>query len=315
MNAHVTWALLVQGVLPLGVILLIAFGPDRSKASWLAQGLSAAAFLTMVGLAGLWLVLPWYTPWVMVGLLLVSMTWSVRRTHSRWPASVSGRVGLATTIVLGVTFATVSSYAVLGHRPFSGVVSITLTFPLRGGPYLVAAGGSNALVNPHLLTLGPAYRAHRGQSFGIDLVALGRWGSRDSGIASSDPSDYAIFGRPVNAPCDGTVVRAFDGAPDMPVPIRSRDPLEGNHVIIDCDGTWVVLAHLQSGSVQVSEGQTLSTGSPVARVGNSGQSDEPHLHIHAQTPGSLNHPLSGDPVPIRFGDRWPVRNQRISVEG
>jgi CBS domain-containing protein len=36
-------------------------------------------------------------------------------------------------------------------------------------------------------------------------------------------------------------------------------------------------------------------------------------HIHAQRPGTADAPLSGSPLPIRFGDRYPVRNARIKV--
>lgn len=44
----------------------------------------------------------------------------------------------------------------------------------------------------------------------IDLVAVGRWGSRDSGIFPRDPAGYAVFGDTVRAPCAGTVVRATE---------------------------------------------------------------------------------------------------------
>jgi hypothetical protein len=53
-------------------------------------------------------------------------------------------------------------------------------------------------------------------------------------------------------------------------------------------------------------------------VGNSGNSDEPHLHIHAQRPGVLWDPFKGDPLPMRFEGRFLVRNDRITrlkVEG
>ena len=66
MNALVAWPLVIQGIVPLGMILAIAMGPNRSLASWVVHVLAAAAFLAAIGLAGLWLALPWYTPWVMM---------------------------------------------------------------------------------------------------------------------------------------------------------------------------------------------------------------------------------------------------------
>ncbi len=41
---------------------------------------------------------------------------------------------------------------------------------------------------------------------------------------------------------------------------------------------------------------------------------EPHLHIHAQRPGSTIAPLSGEPVPTRFGGRYLVRNDRVRAD-
>jgi len=46
------------------------------------------------------------------------------------------------------------------------------------------------------------------------------------------------------------------------------------------DGSFVFYGHLKQGSVRVREGQTVSTGDELGALGNSGQSDAPHLHIH-----------------------------------
>ena len=309
MSSLVAATIFLQGLVPLVAILLIAMGPERSRASWLSQVACAGALLAAVGLSGPALAVPWYLPRVMAGLLVVAVLSGARRIRGRWPASRLGWMGTVGAIGGTLVFLGISGHALRGRRPPPGE-PVTLSFPMEGRTFLVASGGSNSLVNPHLRTLSQAFRAYRGQSFAIDLVAVGRWGSRSRGLTSSDPADYAVFGTEVRAPCDGTVVRAFDEAPDMPVPVRSRDPIEGNHVILDCGGIWVVMAHLQSGTVGVAEGQTVATGSPIGRVGNSGQSDEPHLHIHAQTPGSVAEPLSGEPLPVRFGAWWPVRNGR-----
>ena len=44
---------------------------------------------------------------------------------------------------------------------------------------------------------------------------------------------------------------------------------------------------------------------------NSGNTGEPHLHVHAQRPGPVGAPLGGDPLPLLFGGRFPVRGDRI----
>ncbi len=76
----------------------------------------------------------------------------------------------------------------------------------------------------------------------------------------------------------------------------------------------VVLAHLMKGSISVVEGDYVRAGAPLGRVGNSGNTTEPHLHIHAvrgSTPDSI---LVSEGVPILFGGRFPVRNRVISTE-
>lgn len=277
---------------------------------WGSQVLCAATMTLAVALTGLWLALPWYSPLVLAGLLVFAAGWGHRRIDGRWPSSRLAWVGLGAVVLLTVLACTISGRALLGRRPPPGE-ALALTFPLRGGPFLIASGGSNSLVNPHVATLDPAFRAYRGQSYAVDVVGIGVWGTRNRRIGSPNPEDYAIFGAPVTAPCRGTVIEAWDTAPDNRVPERSRDPIEGNHVILECGSAWVLLAHLRSGSVQVSKGEEVEAGAPIGRVGNSGQSDEPHLHVHAQTPGTLERPISGEPIPLQFGDRRPVRNMRF----
>lgn len=98
---------------------------------------------------------------------------------------------------------------------------------------------------------------------------------------------------------DATVVRASDGRRDhlsrnslpalaylMLIEGGVRDMLGaraiiGNHVILDLgEGTYAVYAHVQRGSLQVRAGDTVRAGQPIARVGNSGNTTEPHLHFH-----------------------------------
>jgi murein DD-endopeptidase MepM/ murein hydrolase activator NlpD len=61
----------------------------------------------------------------------------------------------------------------------------------------------------------------------------------------------------------------------MSPPQPDRSHLAGNHVILDCVGTWVVLGHLQRGSVVVRQGDTVPSGAAIGSVGNSGNTGEP----------------------------------------
>ena len=140
---------------------------------------------------------------------------------------------------------------------------IDLQFPLRGGVYYVVAGGSVELLNPHLMTLTEdRFRAYRGQSYGIDLLKLGAYGTRASGLLPADPAQYSIYGDAVYAPCAGRVVQVRDGAPDMSPPQPDRTRMAGNHVLLDRDGVHVLLAHLQLGTVRPRRSEWGSTLGP-----------------------------------------------------
>ncbi len=121
------------------------------------------------------------------------------------------------------------------------------------------------------------------------------------------------YGVPVYAPCTGLVVIAMDGLPDMPVPQMDRDHMAGNHVLLRCANADVLLGHLQPGSLRVVARDHVSAGELIAAVGNSGNTGEPHLHIHAQQAGTVPEPISGNPLPISLNGRFLVRNDRIAV--
>lgn len=77
--------------------------------------------------------------------------------------------------------------------------------------------------------------------------------------------------------------------------------MPGNFVQINCsEAFYVILAHLKQHSVEVSEGDTVQTGQLLGRTGNSGNTSEPHLHIHAQKDSGGETRLASDPVPIVF---------------
>ena len=60
------------------------------------------------------------------------------------------------------------------------------------------------------------------------------------------------------------------------------------------------------------QGDQVEVGDPLGLVGNTGNTDEPHLHIHAQTPGSEGTPLNGQPIPIRIQNRTLLRNDVVT---
>ena len=303
--------LVLQLALPLALLARLAFARHRSRAGWLLEAMFVASFLLTIAVAGMWLALPWTVSLLWLLVFPLAFLRSLRGVRERrgWPAGAREWGGLGARGAMAAAAALLALHAVSGRRPPDGAV-VDLLFPLERGTYQVVNGGSVELVNAHLETLGEEerFRRWRGQSHGVDIVGLGRWSARASGVAPRDPAAYAIFGATIVAPCGGVVAIAVDGLPDLSPPEADRRRMAGNHVILRCGDAWVVLAHMRRGSVCVKVGDAVRPGQPVGAVGNSGNTGEPHLHIHAQRPGTEAEPLGGEPLPLRFEGHYLVRN-------
>ena len=312
-----TWLYAIQFAAPLILIGWLARMPARSRLGCVVQVFTSFAALAVMTLQGIWLLPPWWAPFVFAATLGFAawLGWRrVRPFSSALPVTWGAWIALVFFIVLGAASIYGTIIALLSRTVPAGVVN--LAFPLQPGRYLVVNGGSNSSTNAHLETLNAAvsrYRAWRGQSYGVDLVALDGFGLRAHGVQPSDPRAYFIFGARVLAPCAGEVILAVDGLPNMQVPQVDRDHLAGNHVLLRCVAADVLLGHLQPGSVQVDVGAKVAVGDWLGLVGNSGNTGEPHLHIHAQGRGSSDAPLSGEPRHIAFNGHFPIRGDRIEV--
>lgn len=307
----VSWG--AQLLVPLVLIGGLALRRHRSRASWRAEIVLVGSYIMAITLAGLWLALPRWLVAIYGALWIAAAVRGARRIADSTGVDRALGVRIARAARGGAitVLALVSLFALVGRRPPSER-PVDLAFPLGEGTYLVAAGGSNALLNPHLKTRSAErFRAWRGQSFAVDLVKIGGWGSRIDRPSPDELHGFAIFGERIHAPCSGIVVRADDGDPDRLGEGTPPADLEGNHVILSCDTAWILLAHIKRGTVAVSEGDSITVGEVLGRVGNSGRSDEPHLHIHAQTPGTPDMPLGGSPIPIVFAGRSLLRNDRV----
>lgn len=307
--------ILLQAGVPLLLVAWLAVKPPRSRVARLAHSVAAGAWLLAAELTGLWTVLPWWTPHALAVALIAVAAWRLApRSLPMRPAGWRAWAGTGLALAVTVAAAVQVVFALRGRDPPPGPVA-ELASPFADGAFLVVNGGSNAGVNAHLRTLVggvPRYRDWRGQSHAVDLVGIRASGLRAGGLRPADPAAYTGFGARILAPCDGTVVRAVDGIADNIVPRTNRDEMAGNHVLLRCGEFEVLLAHLRRGSVEANEGERVTRGMPVGELGNSGNSDEPHLHVHAQRPSTVaGAPFAGDPVPVRIDGRYLVRNDRL----
>lgn len=111
---------------------------------------------------------------------------------------------------------------------------------------------------------------------------------------------YPYFGTDIHAVADGPVIAVLDGLPEQipgvtPTGLR-LDEYGGNHVVQDIgNGNFAFYAHLKTGSVAVQPGDRLSTGQMLGQLGNSGNTDAPHLHFHVMDGPD---PLKADGLPF-----------------
>jgi len=305
----------LQTLLPLALVLWMVLLPPRNLAGFWLLSLAAALLILMAALQGVWVFPPWWVPYLLALSLVAAVTWHLIRAPAR-PGLPASRVGYLTAAVLvGIAgFSGAQSWAAISARQIPEGQAIDLGWPLAPGIYLVANGGASPSINAHAALIDPSHPLHAGfggSGYGVDLVAVNRWGFRTAGIQPSDPSAYAIFGTPVLPPCTGEVVAAIGDRPDMPVPMVDQGYPAGNHILLRCDGIDILLAHFRQGSLRVATGESVAVGQQIGEVGNSGETGEPHLHIHAQLPGTPERPFSGTPVPIRFQGRFLVRNDIV----
>ena len=120
----------------------------------------------------------------------------------------------------------------------------------------------------------------------------------------------------MHAVADGTVVNLYDRAPEQVpgAPARGITPEDvgGNMLVLDIGGgNFAFFAHLQPGSLRVGLGDRVARGDVIALLGNSGNTDAPHLHFHVMDGAS---PLDANGRPYVF-TRFAVRGTLDEASG
>ena len=166
-------------------------------------------------------------------------------------------------------------------------VKTALRLPFEG-EWRVFWGGRTITQNQHASV--------RAQRFAYDLAR-----SQDGKTLSGDGKkneDYFAFGQPILSPGAGKVAVAVDGLADNVPGTMDKKHLAGNHVVVDHgNGEFSFLAHLKQGSVAVKAGDKVKAGQKLGLCGNSGNTDQPHLHYHLANAADL---VNADGLPAQF---------------
>ncbi|WP_168014687.1 M23 family metallopeptidase [Halomonas salinarum] len=316
-----SWVVMfTQVFLPVLLLVWLALFPAAGWLAWGLQVVSVGGIWVGLWLTALWTMPPFWVPYVygLVLVIIVIRHWARGAVMDQrlWQASAAQSVAIVLVCGLGLVAAYMGYQAIQGQRlPEGAVADIAAPFP--PGHYLVAHGGATPMVNVHLKTLDESverFRPWRGQSKALDIFRTSSLGLHKDGWQPADPAMYVTFGTAVLSPCRGEVAKVVDAHPDMTVPDMDRDTLPGNYVAIDCGDFFVILAHLRRGSISVAASEQVDVGDALGQMGNSGNSSEPHLHLHAQRRLPAHEPLSGEPLWLTVDGRFLTRNDRIHIE-
>ncbi|MCM1988312.1 M23 family metallopeptidase [Oceanirhabdus seepicola] len=170
--------------------------------------------------------------------------------------------------------------------------AITIHSPFHE-PVLVGWGGDTVETNaPHVIWAS--------ERWAYDLVI------EPENVGSDKLEDYGVYDKEIYAPVSGVVVAAYDKEDDITPNTEEFISMEGNYVYIKINETqtFLLLNHLKKNSVDVKVGDNIEVGDYIGKVGNSGTTSEPHLHIHhqRQDPTKTVYPIFAEGLPLYFYD-------------
>jgi Peptidase family M23 len=173
--------------------------------------------------------------------------------------------------------------------------------PLRGPGWVVGNGCCREPTSHRSSVIAINGGLYAGERFAIDFFQL----DAERRLADGPPeelSSYPYYGDEVLSATAGRVVAVVDRLPDVGIslslpPITAADA-GGNHVVVKLGPRrYAFYAHLIPGSVRVHVGDRVRVGETLGLLGNSGNSNAPHLHFQLMD-GPI--PLGSNGIPFRF---------------
>jgi hypothetical protein len=191
--------------------------------------------------------------------------------------------------------------------------SFDIIFPFKHGKYLISDGGNSKmsrLMNYHFHSkIHKNNRTNYSMLFATDIVKTYSQGSR---FLPKQNEDYPIFGENVYCPMGGIVVKIVNDIDDN-IPYSGNYPYNtGNTIVIKNDNRFLLLGHLKKDSIKVKAGDKVNDNDWIAKAGNSGYSERPHIHIQLIDSKTDNY-WKGLGLSIQFKEKNLYKNRVILV--
>ncbi len=148
-----------------------------------------------------------------------------------------------------------------------------LILPFKG-TWFTMWGGDTKPQNYHVIsTL---------QKNAFDFLILGK-NNKTYQRSGTRNEDYYAFGQPIYAVCDAEVVNINTGVRDNKPGEMNPSQALGNSIMLKTNNEeYIVYAHFEEGTITLKQGDIVKQGQYLGNCGNSGNSSEPHLHLHIQ---------------------------------
>jgi hypothetical protein len=237
--------------------------------------------------------------WTGLAFALVAVGWAVMTAR---PRSLYGRLlwaVIAACVGVGFFGGLVTTLGYFGGGAVALVIGALALFDRR-----FDAGRWRARCDDPLVLRSPFHEAWRVSRGGADPRHNHHQRSSDQSFAYDFlPVEGGAWEREIFAPCDGTVAWTEDRHEDAPPEERRIDSKHpaGNYVSIETPRGFVILAHLKKGSIVLLPGTPVRTGDLIGRCGNSGNTEQSHLHVHAQNRSQIAVDVA-EGIPIAFAD-------------
>ena len=291
-KVHLAYELLLTNVLPQEVTLTSVTVLDRDVALLTLAGDQVSKWTRLLGTP---------TPTTKVGPSATAVVWLDVQLDkdAAVPQTLTHSIGVSLSepqppLLPATMTEHVAPVTVQTRKP------IVIAPPLAGPSWLdgdscCEVGGHRGALNP---INGQLWAAER---FAIDYAQLSPDGRLFIGDKTKVES-YPGFGADICAVTDGPVVIATDGLEEQ---VAGKNPTgltldqyPGNHIVQDLgDGNYAMYAHIKTGSIKVKPGDQVKAGQLIGSVGNTGNTNGPHLHFQVMNGPD---PLRADGLPFVF---------------